>query len=480
MNTRWLRGLRPRYVLACVAVALVSGGLSLWASVAAASAALLASTEQRAADELAVRLEDFAPRLTFPPDADALDALRSVAGDDSVVVFGGQEVAGGAVGSLVTPRLRAETARARTVLVERIVSGRRAWLLVGTPVMLTSLDGSRRPSGIQVYRAQDLSTVQEEIDALTRSALLTAALSLPVAIALALALARSVLRPVRELRDTARRLAAGELDARSPVDGSDEVAELTSAINELAAAVERSVTTMAAVEADARRFAADVSHELRTPLSTLTAVTEVLSATADRSDPDARESAELAIAETRRLVVLVEDLMEVSRFDAGTATLIVDDVDLVDAVRSSLLARGWLGEGPPRIVELVVRDSPRLRLDRRRIDVITGNLVGNALRHGAPPVVVTVSCDESAASIEVVDHGTGIAEQLRAHVFDRFSKGDAARGRTAGSGLGLALARENARLHGGDIVARTAAGGGARFIVTLPHHCTREREVDTR
>jgi two-component system sensor histidine kinase MtrB len=231
----------------------------------------------------------------------------------------------------------------------------------------------------------------------------------------------------------------------------------------MAAAVQASVAAMSTMEHEAKRFAADVSHELRTPLSTLTAVTEVLADAADRMEPDARESAQLAITETQRLVTLMEDLMEVSRFDARTAHMHPDDVNLGEAVRASIRARGWLDS-----VEVSVEADPVLRLDRRRLDVIVANLVGNALRHGAPPVHVRVWADDLAVRVEVVDHGAGLPESVVAHVFDRFFKHDTARSRTPGSGLGLALARENARLHGGDVIADTPESGGARFVLVLP------------
>jgi two-component system sensor histidine kinase MtrB len=119
-------------------------------------------------------------------------------------------------------------------------------------------------------------------------------------------------------------------------------------------------------------------------------------------------------------------------------------------------------------VELVAPDDVLVMLDRRRLDVIVANLVGNALRHGEPPVRVRVSASREHVRIEVTDSGPGLPGDVLPHVFDRFYKADAARTRTPGSGLGLAIALENARLHGGDVTADNAAGGGARFVLRLP------------
>ncbi|WP_394619348.1 sensor histidine kinase [Lentzea sp. JNUCC 0626] len=455
------RGLRSRLLVAFVLVTVFGAGAAAWSSAGSASAALVTSAEQRLTESVTRQITAVAPGLTFPPDQEALERLRAAVGPHTTVTYRGLSSADGP--DLTTPELR-DGVRARNRLVtQRVVVNGTLWLLVGTPVVITAPDGTRTPSGIEVYTARDLAAVDQEIGGLTRTAVLTAALALPLAVLLALLAASSVLRPVRDLRDTARRLAAGDMGARSQPQGVDELADLTVTVNEMAESVQSTMAAMQRMQADARRFAADVSHELRTPLSTLTAVVEVLAMSADGMEPDARESAELAIVETKRLVRLVEDLMEVSRFDAGTAELRREDLDVATAVRDCLRARRWLDR-----VELEAPRELPARLDRRRLDVVVANLVGNALRHGAPPVRVAVSGDGDQVVIVVTDHGPGVPEAVLPHVFDRFYKADAARTRTPGSGLGLAIALENARLHGGEITAANREGGGARFVVRMP------------
>jgi two-component system sensor histidine kinase MtrB len=457
----WPRGLRARLVVAFVLVTVLGAAAAAWSSAGSASAALVTSTQQRLTETIADQIGAIAPQLTYPPDQGTLDRLRAAVGANTLVTYQNLRSADGA--ELVTAALRTAVRTQNRLVTQRITAGGRPWLLVGTSITITAPDGARTPSGIEVYAVRDLSGVERQIDGLARSAAGTAALALPLAVLLALLAAGSVLRPVRELRDTARRLAAGDLDARSPPQGADELAELTVTINEMAQSVQASMAAMQRMQADARRFAADVSHELRTPLSTLTAVVEVLATTAGGMEADARESAQLAITETHRLVRLVEELMEVSRFDAGTAHLRVEEVDVARAVRDCLRARGWLGR-----VELVAPDEILLRLDRRRLDVIVANLAGNALRHGEPPVRVHVSAPGEQVRIEVTDSGPGLPEHVLPHVFDRFYKADAARTRTPGSGLGLAIALENARLHGGGLAVGNADTGGARFVLWLP------------
>ncbi|WP_409492144.1 ATP-binding protein [Amycolatopsis sp. cmx-11-12] len=457
------RGLRARLLVAFVLVAVIAAAAAAWSSARSASAALVATTEQRLAGTLTGQIAAFAPQLTYPPTQDTLDRLRAALGTNTLVTYENLRSEHGT--DLGTDSLRAAVRGEKRLVTQRLIAGETPWLLIGTPIMLTAPDGTRSPSGIEVYSAHDLTGVEEQIDRLTRSAAVTAAVALPLAVLVALLAAGSVLRPVRKLRDTARRLAAGDLDARTPPRGADELAELSVTVNEMAESLQTSMAAMQRMQADAKRFAADVSHELRTPLSTLTAVVEVLAATADTMEADARESAQLAITETHRLVRLVEDLMEVSRFDAGTAQMRWEETDVAAAVRDCLRSRGWLEQ-----VELLVPEEISLPLDRRRLDVIVANLVGNALRYGAPPVRVRVSVLPDQVRIEVTDHGPGLPEHVLPKVFDRFYKADTARTRTPGSGLGLAIARENARLHGGDLTADDTIDGGARFELRLPRN----------
>ncbi|WP_131763973.1 sensor histidine kinase, partial [Actinomadura fibrosa] len=271
--------------------------------------------------------------------------------------------------------------------------------------------------------------------------------------------------PVRRLGAAARALGDGELGTRVRVRGRDELADLARTFNRTAEALERTVTDLRAMEAASRRFVADVSHELRTPLTSMVAMTDVL---ADEAGEDGDgDAARLVAGETRRLGRLVEHLIEISRFDAGAAALVLDDVEVAGAVAGTLAARGWTGEvavrGP---ADLVVRADPR------RLDVIVANLAGNALKHGRPPVELRFAAEERAGvpgvTLSVADHGPGVPGDLLGAVFDRFVKAEAARSRSDGSGLGLSIAKENALLHGGTLEAANGPDGGAVFTLWLP------------
>jgi len=282
----------------------------------------------------------------------------------------------------------------------------------------------------------------------------------------AVAASRRVLLPVRRLAQAAERMSDGDLSVRIEPQGRDELARLVTSFNEMAAALEGKMGELQRMEAQARQFASDVSHELRTPLTAMTAVTDVLGENEDLTG-DAAAAGRLVRQEVLHLNRLVEDLIEISRFDAGTAQLMTEDTDVAAAVSGCLRARGWTNVGTDIPAGLTVR------LDRRRFDVIVANLVGNALCHGRPPVEVTASIQPNGLSgsqlaVEVRDHGPGLPAATITHVFDRFYKADTARARSEGSGLGLAIAWENARLHGGHIEAHNHPGGGAVFTVGLP------------
>ncbi|WP_143219733.1 sensor histidine kinase, partial [Actinomadura sp. CNU-125] len=224
------------------------------------------------------------------------------------------------------------------------------------------------------------------------------------------------------------------------------------------------VTELRAKDAASRRFVADVSHELRTPLTSMVALADVLAE--DAASGDGR-AAELVAAEIRRLNRLVGHLIEISRFDAGAAALVLDDVNAAEAVAATLDARGWTNA-----VAVTGAADLCVRLDPRRFDVVLANLVGNAVKHGRPPVTVRFGPADrdgrAGVEVTVTDHGPGLPDGLRDAIFDRFVKADAARAASEGSGLGLSIARENAVLHGGTLTASDGTRGGAVFTLWLP------------
>lgn len=339
---------------------------------------------------------------------------------------------------------------------QRVVTGGMPWLVVGTQAR----DTADRPLPLTVFVFASLADERDDLARIQNALTRAAALTVVLALVLAALLGRSVLRPLRRLARAARSLGAGHLGARVDVRGRDELADVARIFNDSAASLEYTVGELRRLEAGARRFAADVSHELRTPIAAMTAVTGVLEEDAARLPSDTGTAARLVAAQTRRLGALVEDLLEISRMDAGTADFAPDDVPLAELVRECVTTRGW-GE------QVTIDIPPDLvaRVDPRRFDVIVANLVANALRHGAPPVTVA---GRPGLEVRVADQGPGIPPDVLPHVFDRFFKADPARPAGEGSGLGLAIAQANAALHGGCIEAANVPGAGAVFTVRIP------------
>jgi two-component system sensor histidine kinase MtrB len=331
----------------------------------------------------------------------------------------------------------------------------------GEPYLIVG--SSLRPSNIEIYDFVSLQPQQEDLNRLAQNSAIASAVAIAISLALGLLASRGVLLPLRRLGIAARRLGAGKLDTRVEVRGNDEVADVSRTFNETADALERSIAELRSLEASSRRFVADVSHELRTPLTAMTAVTDMLEEATDVGDESA-PAAQLIVNETRRLARLVEDLMEVSRFDAGTAELRREEVDLVALVHGCLDARGWTGR-----VALNVPATMTVTVDQRRIDVILANMVGNAVKHGGDgPVELSIGVQDPNLLLQVRDHGPGIPPDALEHIFERFYKADKARGRSEGSGLGLSIAYENAHIHGGELSGGNHPDGGAVFTLRLP------------
>ena len=273
-------------------------------------------------------------------------------------------------------------------------------------------------------------------------------------------LARRALEPVSRASEAARAIAEGLLETRLPVEGRDEFGRWAASFNEMADALEAKIGALSEAQARERRFTSDVAHELRTPLTALVGEASLLREQLDRLPEEARRPAELMVQDVSRLRRLVDDLMEISRFDSGREALVPEPVDVGSLVAGLVRARGWTDR-------VVVRGSTVVRSDRRRLERILANLIGNGIEHGGGGVEVEIAAAGRGLDVEVSDRGPGIAPEHLPHLFERFYKADPSR-RGTGSGLGLAIAQENAGLLGGRIAVSSRSGEGTRFDVLLP------------
>jgi two-component system sensor histidine kinase MtrB len=274
--------------------------------------------------------------------------------------------------------------------------------------------------------------------------------------------ARRTLRPVRQAALAAHSMAEGLLHTRLPPASDDEFGAWTHAFNRMGECLEEKITELSRAAERERRFTADVAHELRTPLTGMTSAASLLEENLEDLPPASRRPAEILIHDARRLEGLVVELLELARFDAGQQTAHLEPLRLAEAV--SAVLGTWNGDVP---VEAAVDEDLTVVADRARFKRVLSNLVANAIQHGRGSVCVAARRDGDAVAVDVLDDGPGIDEKDLPRVFERFYKPDLSRS-GGGSGLGLSIALENARVQGGSIEAANIEGGGARFTFRLP------------
>lgn len=283
--------------------------------------------------------------------------------------------------------------------------------------------------------------------------------------------ARQVVRPVREAARIAERFTSGDLNQRMQVTRKDEIATLGNSFNEMAASMQQQIMRLENLSRVQQRFVSDVSHELRTPLTTLRMASEVIYSSRNTFDPQTGRSAELLVGNIDRFERLLEDLLEVSRFDAEVAVLEPVDFNLISLIYRSiedleLVAR----ENGTQIVFTPSTEDLAINADIRRVERILRNLLNNAIDHAdSKPIDVYLEFNENDVAVAVRDYGVGIDQNSLLRVFDRFWRADPSRSRVrGGTGLGLSIALEDARLHNGELEVWGRPGYGAHFVLTLP------------
>ena len=322
--------------------------------------------------------------------------------------------------------------------------------------------------GIGAYfEAFSLDEADSTLSSVRLSLILAAAITTGLGILLGVFSARRAVRPVGTAAQAASAIASGRLDTRLESTDDPDLRVLTDTFNDMAEALQQRV------ERDAR-FASDVSHELRSPLMTLSASIEVMEARRDELPERSQSALDLLSSDVKRFQGLVEDLLEISRFDAGAVRLHMEELLAAEFVRQAV-AVSSLPDTPVEVSERA--ELALIRGDRRRLARVVANLIDNARAYGGgePEVSVTVlnPDDEPMSHILIVveDRGPGVAEEERDLVFERFARGGGAGRRTGsdGAGLGLSLVDEHVRMHGGRVWVEDRLDGesGARFVIEL-------------
>ena len=387
---------------------------------------------------------------------DVTDAVESYArrpGFETVALAGGEAFSTSfSFGTVQIPAGVQRLVRDGDLAYERVP-------IAGTPYLVAG--GQVPPSQTELYFFFSEEALHDDLAQLRTILLVGWGVVVVLSAAAGALVARRVLRPVAQASEAAHSLAEGLLETRLPVDADDEFGAWATSFNEMAEALEEKIRALSEAQARERRFTSDVAHELRTPLTALAGEASLLGEHLDRMPEEAQRPAQMLVDDVERLRRLVEELMEISRLDAGREDVRTEPVDLGSLVAGLLRSRGWETSVPLDAEPVVVETDPR------RAERIVSNLIENALAHGGRDAAVHIGRNGTDALVEVSDRGPGIAPEHLPHVFERFYKADPARA-GGGSGLGLAIALENARLLGGGIDAWSEVGAGSRFTLRLP------------
>ncbi len=474
-------GLRGRITLAVALVGLLLSVVLSVTTITVARNTLLDTREDSLSRQAIANSETVTNNGAGNPNAEAADLQTLLSslpdgGIPSLIVGGGSaEPVTVSVNSkygvdVLPQELRDRVVEDRENSIMRFHSNGQPLLAIGVAVP---------DSDASYFEVNSLDDIDTAIRSLSLTLLVATALATIVAMALGFWSSRYALQPLRRIGEAAESVALGQLDTRIDYDdyASDiDLAPLVANFNEMVSALQERI------DRDAR-FASDVSHELRSPLTTLNASIEVLLNNRDELSERSRQALDLLSLDMRRFTQLVEDLLEISRFDAGAVRLELDSVALVPTVEAAvrIVADGDVPvESDPELADVVIS------CDKRRLMRILANFLDNASKYADGATAVFVERSDGAADgrsdgpslpgpmveIAVEDAGSGVPEAERTRIFDRFNRGDqgGARGTDLGVGLGLALAAEHARLQGGRVwvEGRHDGGQGSRFVLELP------------
>jgi len=461
---RWMTstvGLRRRILLT-----FTLGALALAAILAITTYGLVRSNLLEQRDSTSVRTaarnaQEVQGALRSTPDtsADALSRLTSLGVEAPVIQYNGEWSAG--VGRFTADDI--PVALQRRVLEDgewsRIVAdvGDDTVLVVGIPI----------PQIGAYFEFFSLDEDEQTLNNVALSLFLASVITTALGVVLGVLAARRAVRPVAETAQAAKAIAGGHLETRLPPTDDPDLSILASSFNDMASALQLRI------ERDAR-FASDVSHELRSPLMTLSASVQVMEARRDELSERARSALDLLTGDVSRFQGLVEDLLEISRFDAGAIRLHLEDLRATAFVRNAVA----VSSAPTVKVTATPRaEHAVIRGDRRRLARVIANLIDNAKAYGGGDPEITISDanlpDEGLTHVRigVEDHGPGVPVEERALIFERFARGATAGRRTGseGAGLGLALVDEHVRMHGGRVWVEDRSDGatGARFVIEL-------------
>jgi len=450
-----LLGLRRRAILAFGAGATLVSMTLAFATYAVAHHYLLSrrqtsSVIRTMANARFVQQELASPNSIIP---DVLSSLATAQGTQSLLYRHGRWFSPSvSIGHSYVPSSLIEAVAAGNPAEQRTVIDGAPAIAVGVPI----------PSiGADFFQVRGLGDLQQTFGTLGAVLFGTAIATTVGGCLLGWWAGRRLMRPITTVATVATAIAGGAIDRRLPVDldRDPDLGSLSIAFNDMVAKLELRI------ERDAR-FASDVSHELRSPLTAVNTSVDLLEHFRSSLPPRGERALDLLRLEVSRFSTMVQDLLEIARMDARAATLDLEGISIDEFVGRIVARRGT--HVPVRISATAAGSV--VQVDKKRLQRVLENILDNADAYAGGAVLVTVDRDSSGTCVGVEDDGPGISPHERERIFERFFRGAAAgrRGTTSGTGLGLSLAAEHVRAHGGSITAENRLEGGARFTITLP------------
>ncbi|RMI35119.1 MtrAB system histidine kinase MtrB [Nocardia stercoris] len=340
------------------------------------------------------------------------------------------------------------------------------------PVLIIGSPSAEVPS-LEIYLIFPLTNEQRSLSLMRGTMLIGGIVLLVLLAAITALVTRQVVLPIRSAARIASRFADGRLKERMLVRGEDDMAKLAMSFNEMAESLSTQITQLEEFGNLQRRFTSDVSHELRTPLTTVRMAADLIHGSSDDLDPALARSSELLVTELDRFEGLLNDLLEISRHDAGVAELQIESLDVRMCARAAISTVRHLAREAGIEVISDIPDEPLVaEVDPRRVERVLRNLLANAIDHSeGKPVLIRMRGDTDANAVAIVvrDQGIGLRPGEEKLVFNRFWRSDPSRmRRSGGTGLGLSISVEDANLHNGRLEAWGELGVGASFRLTLP------------
>jgi len=359
-------------------------------------------------------------------------------------------------------------------LLQAMNGGREFIVTAGPAYMEVAVPVADRSGAVQyiIYIRDNKQTVHELNMNIVTLILEAVTVGLAIAVALSFILSKTLLQPITGMTKAAEAIAEGDFSKKLSVESGDEIGILADTFNNMAAQLQTTLEEIKKSEALRREFVANVSHELRTPLTSIRSYAETLTDHRDIPKEMEADFLHVILNESERMTKIVQDLLELSRFDAGSAKLSIERFSLADAVSDvcDAIALEAQKHGHRLRTELE-GDLPLIYGDKARIEQVLINILSNAVKYTPDGGFIDITGGRTGDMvwIKIKDTGIGIPAEDVTRIFDRFYRVDKARSReSGGTGLGLSIAREIVLRHGGDILIESAVGAGTTVTVVLP------------